>query len=145
MALIVVFRAHKISGWRRGQRILGHPDFVFYRERLCVFVDGCFWHGCPLHATRPKQNRVFWDAKLKRNRERDHKVTRALQKEGWIVLRIWEHELVRRNEKRLLTRIINGLGRSGAASPGALITEKALVVQRVAAGLRTANRQRQNS
>ena len=103
--LIAVFRKHRIPGWRRGQTLIGSPDFVFRAERLCVFVDGCFWHGCPKHGTRPKQNREFWDAKIRRNRERDKEVNRQLRKAGWLRLRIWEHELSGRKEARLVARI----------------------------------------
>jgi DNA mismatch endonuclease (patch repair protein) len=68
MRLMDVFRTHRITGWRRKQKLPGKPDFVFRKEVVCVFVDGCFWHGCPRHGTRPKQNRKFWDAKIARNK-----------------------------------------------------------------------------
>ena len=63
-----------------------------------------FWHGCPIHATQPKSNTEFWQAKIARNIARDRLVTRTLRAKGWRVMRIWEHELARKNEKRLLTR-----------------------------------------
>jgi len=85
------------------------PDFVFRPHRLAVFVDGCFWHGCPLHATQPKTNAAFWQEKLSTNRTRDRLVTRTLRTRGWRVLRIWEHELKRRNEMRLARRILRAL------------------------------------
>jgi DNA mismatch endonuclease (patch repair protein) len=66
-------------------------DLVFPRKRLAVFVDGCFWHGCPLHATWPATNREFWQQKLTRNRARDRTYDRALVDAGWHVLRLWEH------------------------------------------------------
>ena len=81
------------------------PDFVFRRERLAVFVDGCFWHGCPEHFRRPKSRQKFWDAKFARNQERDRLVTRALRAAGWRVLRLWEHELAMKREARLLARL----------------------------------------
>jgi DNA G:T-mismatch repair endonuclease len=81
------------------------PDFVFPKLRIAVFVDGCFWHGCPLHATRPKQNAQFWREKIAANRARDRLVTRRLRARGWRVLRIWEHELTKRHERRLLARL----------------------------------------
>ena len=93
VALARWFRREGITGWRRRQRVFGKPDFVFWRERVAVFVDGCFWHGCPRHGTLPKQNGAFWSAKLARNRARDRLVTRTLRRGGWQVLRIWEHEL----------------------------------------------------
>jgi len=67
-------------------------DLVFTRQRLAVFVDGCFWHGCPDHATRPLANRAFWSAKLEQNRKRDHETEELLRDAGWTVLRVWEHE-----------------------------------------------------
>ena len=71
----------------------GHPDFVFPNKRLAVFVDGCFWHQCPIHGEIPISNRVFWRKKLSRNSARDRHVTRVLQRQGWSILRIWQHEL----------------------------------------------------
>lgn len=69
------------------------PDMVFVGKRLAVFVDGCFWHGCPQHSKIPKNNRDFWERKLGRNRERDAENTQKLEGDGWQVLRIWEHEI----------------------------------------------------
>lgn len=115
LRLVAVFRALGITGWRRRFPLFGKPDFVFPKPppsprlrrpgKLAVFVDGCFWHGCPLHATRPKQNAEFWVEKIARNRARDRLVTRTLRGKGWRVLRIWEHELSRKYEKRLLARL----------------------------------------
>lgn len=65
---------------------------MFTRRRVVVFVDGCFWHGCPLHATAPKSNADWWREKLDANKERDARNTVALGQLGWTVLRIWEHE-----------------------------------------------------
>ncbi|MBS0251470.1 MAG: very short patch repair endonuclease [Proteobacteria bacterium] len=93
VALARLMRRSKISGWRRNQKIFGSPDFVFRAPRIAVFVDGCFWHGCPRCYATPKQNALFWTAKISRNRSRDLKVTRHLRKEGWSVLRIWEHSM----------------------------------------------------
>ena len=107
LRLIAIFRSHKITGWRRHHVIFGKPDFVFPKLKLAVFVDGCFWHGCPLHGTKPATNAKFWHAKIARNQARDRLVTRALRARGWRVLRIWEHELSRKNESRLLGRLVN--------------------------------------
>lgn len=88
------------SMWALGLRYWLHlrigrtrPDVVFVRARLAVFVDGCFWHACPQHLTMPKNNRDFWEQKLRRNRERDVESTRLLEADGWRVLRFWEHEV----------------------------------------------------
>jgi DNA mismatch endonuclease (patch repair protein) len=71
----------------------GSPDVIFPAARLAVFVDGCYWHGCPLHATKPKTNESFWKTKLARNKERDLQVNSKLGNMGWRVLRFWEHEV----------------------------------------------------
>jgi DNA mismatch endonuclease (patch repair protein) len=105
LRLIAIFRAHSITGWRRNSAIAGKPDFVFPRERLAVFVDGCFWHGCPTHATWPKNNADFWRAKILGNQKRDRAVTRLLKREGWRVIRIWEHALTRKHAARTVTRL----------------------------------------
>jgi DNA mismatch endonuclease (patch repair protein) len=110
LALITLFRRLDVSGWRRGARLIGKPDFIFPKRRLAVFVDGCFWHGCPKHGTQPANNRAFWKEKLARNRDRDQSVTRSLKRQGWRVLRIWQHELSRRNERRLVDRIQRAIG-----------------------------------
>jgi DNA mismatch endonuclease (patch repair protein) len=105
LRLIAVFRNQGINGWRRGSAITGKPDFVFPTAKLAVFVDGCFWHGCPKHGTQPKNNAEFWLKKISGNRVRDVLVTKTLRKQGWRVMRIWEHELTRKNERRLLARL----------------------------------------
>ena len=92
LRMISIFRAHGISGWRRNRPVFGRPDFVFPVERVAVFVDGCFWHGCPRHYTAPAGHAAFWRRKLVANRTRDRLVT--LTRAGWKVLRIWEHALM---------------------------------------------------
>jgi DNA mismatch endonuclease (patch repair protein) len=96
LALIKVFRLHRMTGWRRHQPVFGKPDFVFSAVRVAVFVDGCFWHGCPEHSAMPRNNRVFWAKKLAANKARDRLVTRTLRRAGWRVVRIWEHDLTKR-------------------------------------------------
>jgi DNA mismatch endonuclease (patch repair protein) len=105
LALVKLLRFHGITGWRRNQNVFGKPDFVFIKARLAVFVDGCFWHGCPKHARQPKSNRAFWRRKLSANKTRDALVTRTLRRAGWRVLRVWEHELAKKNEVRLMRRL----------------------------------------
>jgi len=96
LALAKLFRANGITGWRRHQLHFGKPDFTFRQERVVVFVDGCFWHGCPKHSNLPVNNRPFWKKKLTANIARDRLVTRTLRNHGWRVLRIWEHDLSKR-------------------------------------------------
>jgi DNA mismatch endonuclease, patch repair protein len=69
-------------------------DIVFTRWRVAVFIDGCFWHGCPLHWTAPKANAAWWKEKIETNIARDRRADAALEAEGWLVVRIWEHEKV---------------------------------------------------
>ncbi|MDQ7903511.1 very short patch repair endonuclease [Phytohabitans sp. ZYX-F-186] len=70
----------------------GRPDIAFTRARLAIFIDGCFWHQCPEHGVMPKNNREWWQAKLRRNIERDEEKDAELSQLGWEVLRFWEHE-----------------------------------------------------
>src|SRR5215207_4342941 len=67
-------------------------DVVFGPARVAVFVDGCFWHGCPIHGTWPKKNADFWRDKIETNMRRDTDTDRRLEEAGWLVIRIWEHE-----------------------------------------------------
>lgn len=86
--------------WHSGLRyrihgnLPGRPDVVFTASKTVVFVDGCFWHGCPIHGVKPKGNSQFWEEKLDRNRARDLRVSNELTTLGWKVLRFWEHEIV---------------------------------------------------
>ncbi|KUL38294.1 very short patch repair endonuclease [Streptomyces regalis] len=68
-------------------------DIVFPKAKIAVFLDGCFWHGCPEHATQPKANAEWWRAKLDKNIARDQETTEHLREAGWMVLRYWEHEV----------------------------------------------------
>ncbi|MBX2979406.1 MAG: DNA mismatch endonuclease Vsr [Flavobacteriales bacterium] len=88
-----LYRTHGMKRWRQHQPLFGRQDVIIPRSKLAVFVDGCFWHGCPKHATQPKGNRRFWAEKLEANKSRDRKVNRELRAKGWRVLRIWEHDL----------------------------------------------------
>ena len=78
---------------------------MFAARRLVIFVDGCFWHGCPQHGTRPRGNAAFWRAKFRRNQARDRRDTRRLLREGWHVLRLWEHELRAKARPGLLVKL----------------------------------------
>lgn len=73
-----------------GRRV--RPDIVFTRQRVAVFIDGCFWHGCPEHGRSPRANGAYWRAKLRRNKQRDDADNEALERGGWTVVRVWEHE-----------------------------------------------------
>ena len=81
--------------FRKTTKLPGRPDLVFPRARLAVFVDGCFWHGCPKHYQQPVKNAAYWRSKAESNRERDRAVARKLRKLGWSVTRVWEHDIER--------------------------------------------------
>lgn len=100
------FKGASITGWRRGYPLPGLPDFVFPKLRLAVFVDGCFWHGCPTHYKRPKSRQDYWDAKVARNRARDRAVVLLLKRGGWRVIRVWEHEVRKGLPVRLRAAIL---------------------------------------
>jgi len=110
IALMQILRRNEITGWRRHPLLIGSPDFGFREEKIAVFVDGCFWHGCPKHCRMPRGNRAYWDHKIAANRVRDQFVIRALRRLGWHVMRIWEHEISRTGEAnvcRRLRRVLN--------------------------------------
>jgi len=92
-AFLQILREAKITGWRRHLDLPGKPDFVFRAKRLAVFVDGCFWHGCPKCYRMPSDNRQYWKNKVESNRRRDRRRVRELRALGWRVLRFWEHSL----------------------------------------------------
>ncbi|WP_433704645.1 DNA mismatch endonuclease Vsr [Paraburkholderia sacchari] len=116
-AFVAILRAAAIVGWRRhlklplrlfqdrnAQRPMGsrqgrrhaatvRPDFVFRELKLAVFVDGCFWHKCPIHYKAPKTNEYYWERKINANVARDRRIDAALKSAGWRVLHLWEHEL----------------------------------------------------
>ncbi len=103
---ILFLKRNKIGGWRRKYPLLGNPDFVFARLKIAVFIDGCFWHGCPDHCRMPATNISYWKKKISGNIKRDKRTTSILKKSGWTVLRIWEHELKKRNEKKLVCKLL---------------------------------------
>lgn len=126
LAMIAALRAARITGWRRHVELRVHlkrhakptvavllkvrPDFIFREARLAIFVDGCFWHRCPLHSKLPESNREFWEGKLYRNIERDKTTARALRAAGWSVMRLWEHEML--DSKEVARRVRSRLRRA---------------------------------
>jgi DNA mismatch endonuclease (patch repair protein) len=89
LALIRIFRKHHITCWRRKVPLDGKPDFVFRKYRVVVFVDGCFWHGCPQHCRMPNIRADYWESKIKANVRRDKKINYILKRAGWIGMRFW--------------------------------------------------------
>ncbi|MGE5371706.1 MAG: very short patch repair endonuclease [Solirubrobacterales bacterium] len=87
--------------WKRGHRfrrnvkdLPGKPDIAIKKYRIVIFLDSCFWHGCPQHCRMPKSNVDFWERKMERNRQRDAEVTQYYCESGWHILRVWEHQLI---------------------------------------------------
>ncbi len=108
LVLVQLFREYRITGWRRHLPLPGKPDFCFVSKKVAVFVDGCFWHGCPKCYTRPKTNKRFWDEKRAANQARDRRVGKDLKARGFQVIRIYEHEL--RSPAKVLRRVSSALG-----------------------------------
>jgi DNA mismatch endonuclease (patch repair protein) len=112
LRMIEIFRAARITGWRRNAKLFGKPDFVFPKHRVAVFVDGCFWHrhpGCKFAYT-PKSRLEFWLPKFKQNISRDKLVTRTLKRLGWNVTRVWECDLTARKQRSCIAKFKRALG-----------------------------------
>ena len=88
-------KGYRYSLRRRFKELNFRPDLVMVSRRTCIFVDGCFWHGCPQCYKRPKTNRRFWKNKIKRNVERDKEQNEFLLEHGWKVIRVWEHDVMK--------------------------------------------------
>jgi DNA mismatch endonuclease (patch repair protein) len=111
LALRKMFLLSGIRSWRSNpQNIFGKPDFVFPSERLVIFTDGCFWHGCRRcgYRERIKNLPAFWRLKIQRNILRDRRVNRQLKKDRWLVLRLWEHQ-IKEYPGNCLSRVLNSL------------------------------------
>ena len=93
LRLIAQFKYYGVKGWRRNYKVKGKPDFVFHKERVAVFADGCFWHGHNCRVFHPGNNEQYWLNKLEKNRQHDLDITEHLQKLGWRVIRVWECEI----------------------------------------------------
>ena len=100
--------SNSIKGYRINYKLTGKPDIVFTKYKLAIFIDGCFWHKCPKCFIEPENNKNFWKNKINSNVERDKKVNSVLKKDGWKVLRFWEH-LLRKCPNRVYKRIIKEL------------------------------------
>ncbi len=103
------FQKNNITGWRKNYPVKGHPDFVFLKKKIAIFVDGCFWHGHDCRNTRPSDNAEYWRAKRERNQKHDEEINQLFVKRSWTVLRIWECELKKKNEEKLLKKLTSYL------------------------------------
>lgn len=108
--LISVFRELNITGWRRNYKVKGHPDFIFPKQRIAVFVDGCFWHGHDCRNTRPSDNADYWAKKREKNMRHDREITARFENRGWTVIRIWECELKKKNLPHTAQKLLQLLG-----------------------------------
>ena len=90
-----------IRGYRIHHNLLGKPDIVFTKKRVAIFIDGCFWHKCPVCFQEPETRKEFWMKKIQSNIDRDAKVDEQLKNNGWTVIRIWEHEIRKEPEKAI--------------------------------------------
>lgn len=108
-----------VQDWlKQPKDIVGNPDFIFPRHKLLLFVDGCFWHGCPMcNRPLPANNADYWRRKIDNNRRRDNRTRRALRREGYHVMRIWEHELKHEGWINRLQRMLRRLEQEPTASP----------------------------
>jgi DNA mismatch endonuclease (patch repair protein) len=106
LEFIKLLRKNKITGWRKHKRgVYGSPDFIFQKNKIVVFIDGCFWHGCKKHCIMPKSNTDYWNSKIARNKKRDYIVNIYYKNKKWKVVRIWEHE-IQKNFDKTIQRII---------------------------------------
>ena len=117
--LAVILNTEGLDRYDRYRKDLpGSPDFVFQQVKVAVFLDSCFWHGCPKHLRRPASNVDYWENKIAINKERDRRQTRELRKSGWRVLRLWEHEL--KEPERVIGKIRRALESRSFESQGQL-------------------------
>lgn len=113
LALAVLLKQHGVHGWRRRQPVEGRPDFVWKENRVALFVDGCFWHGCPRCYQQPSSRRDYWKTKVLTNRKRDRMNRRKLSRSGWTVVQVWEHELGQiRWKEKAVTKVQEALSLS---------------------------------
>lgn len=87
-------------------KVIGRPDFASKKLKIAIFIDSCFWHKCPKHFRGPNSNKSYWKPKINRNVERAKEVNKLLKKEGWKVIRFWEHE-IKKNPKKCINRVKN--------------------------------------
>lgn len=108
--------SNHIKGWKfQGYGITGRPDFVFLKEKIAIFVDGCFWHGCITCCRPPKSNRIYWSKKFKTNIARDRRTNIELIAAGWKIVRFWEHEVLGAAD-RCAKRVLSVIARKRAST-----------------------------
>lgn len=113
--LFSVLMGIRVKGWQKNvDKIIGKPDAAFTMERVAIFIDGCFWHGCPECKRKlPQTNRMYWKRKIERNNVLAKSYNRQLRADGWTVIRIWEHELNGPADTlRVKTRLLRSLDKN---------------------------------
>jgi DNA mismatch endonuclease (patch repair protein) len=119
-----------IRGYRtHSSKLPGSPDLVFARAKLVIFVDGCFWHGCPKCYRKPATNEAYWRMKVERNRDRDKKVRSQCIRLGWTVARVWEHE-IRRDPIKAANKVAQLLKRKKDATRRISRRKRQVVIQK---------------
>jgi DNA mismatch endonuclease (patch repair protein) len=103
LRFVQILRKYKVTGWRRGQKLPGRPDFVFFKHRVAIFIDGDFWHGNPKKFRLPKSNCDYWEKKIRGNRLRDRRINKTLKSMDWQVIRFWESAL--KDEEAVMARL----------------------------------------
>jgi DNA mismatch endonuclease, patch repair protein len=98
--------ASGVRGYRIHYKLSGKPDIVFTKKKIAIFIDGCFWHKCPVCFQEPETRKEFWMKKIQSNIDRDKKVDEKLKNDGWKVIRIWEHE-IRKRPKNVVSKILD--------------------------------------
>ncbi|MBX9856481.1 MAG: very short patch repair endonuclease [Gemmatimonadaceae bacterium] len=106
LRMVGILRELGLSGWRRHLPLAGRPDFAWRRERVALFVDGCFWHGCPRCYSAPKHNGSFWARKLEENTVRDRRADTDLRRAGWRVVRVWECRVDSSSTRQRLLKVL---------------------------------------
>jgi DNA mismatch endonuclease (patch repair protein) len=103
--------AKGVRGYRIHYKLSGKPDIVFTRKKIAIFIDGCFWHKCPVCFKEPETRKEFWMKKINSNVERDNNFNNKLQNEGWTVIRFWEHD-VRKQPEKIVSEILELINKS---------------------------------
>jgi len=107
-----ILRSEKIREWRRHLPLPGRPDFTFRKQHVCIFVHGCFWHGCPKCNKRSSTRPAYWLTKIETNRRRDRRVSQQLRERGYKVIVVWECALRRKHPEQAINRLLSLLRQS---------------------------------
>lgn len=99
----------RLTGYRIKSKLLGKPDIIYTKRKVVVFVDGCFWHKCPSCFRMPSTNTPFWNKKLSTNVKRDKLTNKRLRENGWKVIRVWEHDLRKKDINKTINKVIKNL------------------------------------